>query len=76
MIKSHLGHLIAEKAKQENRRLSYRMVAKETGLSYSTISRFAANQITRYTDAMLSVLCGYLACGVGDLLEYEPREPQ
>lgn len=76
MIKSHLVRLIEKKAKQENRKLSYRTVAKETGLSYSTISRFAANQVTRYTDAMLSSLCGYLACEVGDLLEYEPPEPQ
>jgi DNA-binding Xre family transcriptional regulator len=76
MIKSHLAHLIAEKAKQENRKLSYRTVAKETGISYSTISRLARNEVTRYTDVMLSSLCGYLACSVGDLLEYEPRESQ
>lgn len=74
MIKSHIARLIAEKAKHEGRKLSYRTVAKETGLSYSTISRLAANQVTRYTDAMLSSLCEYLACGVGDLLEYEPQE--
>lgn len=76
MIKSHLARLIAKKAKQENRKLSYRTVAKETGLSYSTISRLASNQVKRYTDSMLSSLCGYLACEVGDLLEYEPQETQ
>jgi len=76
MIKSHLAHLIEEKGKLENRKLSYRTVARETGLSYSTISRLAGNPVNRYTASMLSSLCSYLACGVGDLLEYEHREYQ
>jgi putative transcriptional regulator len=74
MIYSRLKLLIAQKAMEEGRSISYRTIEDECGVSASTISRLANNKIDRFEKELLNKLCLYFDCSVGDLLEYRPSE--
>lgn len=74
MISSRLRLLITQKETLEGRTLPYRTIAKESGVSASTISRLINNKIDRFEKEMLNSLCRYFGCSVGDILEYEPEE--
>ncbi len=74
MIQSRLKVLLADKSLREGRRLPYRTVAKETGVSASTLSRMAEGKMTRFNAETLSALCRYLECDVGDLLSYQAKQ--
>lgn len=70
MIRSNLDLLRVQKERQDNRKLPYRVIGKETGLSPSTLVRLMNNQFDRVDTATLDSLCGYFGCSVGDLLEH------
>ncbi len=74
MIKSRLQSLIRKKQAQDDRKITYDEIAGATAISKSTLSRIANNQRVRYDAHMLSALCKYFRCNVGDLLEYVPDE--
>jgi putative transcriptional regulator len=67
-IKNRLKILLAEKELREGRRLTYRLVAAETGLSLDTLLGYMTQRVTRYDESTLITLCKYLGCDVGDLL--------
>lgn len=66
MITSKLDDLIWQ------HRTKAKIVAKETGLSESTISNLKNNNTTRYDASTLNLLCKYFNCKVSDILEYIP----
>ena len=70
-MRSNLRVLAAQKGQRERRRLSLRTVAEETGVSRYTIYAFANDTISEYPKEVITQLCNYFDCTVGDLLLVE-----
>jgi len=68
MIKSHFSKILGE------RRLKISDVARDTGINRGTLTRLYHETVERIDIAALDVLCSYLCCHVGDLLEYIPTK--
>lgn len=75
-IQNRLKVLLAEKELRESRKLTYRTVAKETGLAIGTLTAYMTQQVDRFDRSTLETFCKYLACDVGDLLKYSPDDIQ
>ncbi len=73
-IQNRLKILLAEKELREGRKLTYRTVAKETGLSIDTLTAYMTQRVNRFDKSTLETLCTYLSCDVGDLLQFLPDE--
>jgi putative transcriptional regulator len=73
MIRIHFAKLLDDKAFRENRRITIVEVANETGLSRSTLTRLSTQRGYNARLDAIDVLCGYLDCQPGDLLEYLPN---
>ena len=68
MIKCHLSRLLGE------RKLKISDVARDTGLNRGTLTRLYHETAERVELDVLSALCRYLGCGIGELLEYVPPQ--
>jgi putative transcriptional regulator len=75
MLYSRVRILIAEKEVREQRRISYRTIAKETGLSLATVTAYASGTNTRYDGPTIEAFCQYFNCQPGDLLVYSDTRP-
>ena len=53
------------------RRITYRDVQADTGLSVATLSRWMTNQVTRFDAETVQALCEYFHCQVEELLQLE-----
>lgn len=73
-IQNRLKVLLAEKELRENRKLTYRKVAEETGLAIGTLTAYMTQNVNRFDRSTLETLCNYLDCNVGDLLNYSPDD--
>ena len=67
-MRSNLYLLMGRKSQQENRRITLRTVAEETGISYYTVNAIATEKIQLYPKSVVADLCAYFRCNVGDLL--------
>jgi putative transcriptional regulator len=76
MIRSRLKRLRLEKEEREGRKLPYHVISEETGLSQGVLVRLMNSRFDRVETPTLNALCRYFECGVGDLLEYVPEEPE
>lgn len=74
MIRSNLNLLRAQKETTEGRKLPYRVISEETGLSQGVLVRLMNSDFERIETPTLNALCRYFACQVGDLLFYVPEE--
>jgi putative transcriptional regulator len=74
-IQNRLKVLLAEKELRESRKLTYRTVAKETGLAIDTLTAYMTQRVNRFDKSTLETLCEYLSCNVGDLLIYSADGP-
>lgn len=71
MIRSKLRRLRFDKEEQERRKLTYEVMQAETGLASNTLARFFKDDpLDRLDGQVLSTLCRYFDCEVGDVLEY------
>ena len=70
MIKCHLSKLMGE------RKLKISDVARDTGLHRNTITLLYQETATRVDLDAIDRLCAYFQCGVEDLMEYVPDEPE
>ncbi len=52
----------------DDRRISQNQMAKDTGISTSTLRNLNHNRTTRISFDVLEKICGYLNCGVQDLI--------
>jgi len=69
MIRFRLKELVADKAFKENRRVTLDEVAEATGVHRTTLSRIA-NKVGYSTSTdVLSALCDYFQCEVGEIAE-------
>lgn len=71
MVRNCLKEQLAEKIGREKRSISLRQMARESGVSVWTLSRFSRGIMAEYPADVLAKLCAYFNCGVGDLLRYE-----
>ena len=71
VMKSKLRVLVAERATREGRALSMRRLSEESGASIATVNRMANNTIKRIPVDDLEMICRYLDCEVGELLQME-----
>ena len=76
VVKSNLLVLAAQKSQREGRRISLRQIVKETGISKYTIYALANNQLSEFPKDVITKLCNYFDCEIGDLLKFEEeRQP-
>lgn len=73
-MNSRLPILVAERRVPGERAPGIRTVAAESGASVSTVQRLMNNTMKRVPLDDLAMLCKYLKCQVGDILEYIPDE--
>ncbi len=71
IVRSNLRVLTAQKGQRERRHLSLRTVAEETGISRYTMYAFANDTLSEYPKEVVTKLCNYFDCTVGDLLLVE-----
>jgi putative transcriptional regulator len=80
MIKNNLPELKRRKEKNEMRKLTFEVMARElkdgVTVSHNTLARlFSADGTFKRIDFdTLEALCRYFQCGVGDIFEYQ-EEP-
>lgn len=74
MIRSNLNLLRAQKETAEGRKLPYRVISEETGLSQGVLVRLMNSEFERIETPTLDALCQYFGCQVGDLLYYVAGE--
>ena len=68
VVRSNTLVLLAQKAQREQRRITLKKAADETGISYYTLNAIAHDTIREYPREALARLCTYFACDIGDLL--------
>lgn len=71
-VNNRFAVLLAEKSMREKRRISVAEVSRGTGITQRTLMQWAHNTVTRFDAPVISALCAYFNCSVGDLLEYAP----
>jgi len=75
MIRSRMKRLRVDKEEAEGRKLTYKVITEETGLSEGVIVRLMNSNFDRVDTQTLNALCGYFKCDLCDLLEYVPDAP-
>lgn len=73
MIRYRLKELIADKAFQEDRRITLDEIAEQTGISRPTLSRIANVKGYSTTTDILDRLCTYFECRLDQLAEHLPE---
>ena len=74
MILSRVRQLRFEKEEREGRKLTYEVMAKDTGLAPTTLSRLLKREpLDRVDAATLDTLCTYFGVGVGEVIEHVPQ---
>jgi DNA-binding Xre family transcriptional regulator len=68
----HLRTLIAKYEDSTGERLSYRDLARETGVSTTTITALANNDRELVSLRVLESLCAFFDCELRDLMRLEP----
>jgi DNA-binding Xre family transcriptional regulator len=69
ILRNRFAALLALKAERDGRpSITRQEVADYTGISMSTLSRYANNDVEQYADHVILALCTYLECEPGDLL--------
>ena len=67
VLTNRLSRLMGE------RRLSIQDVARDTGLSYTTVFQLYHDRSTRYDKETLDRLCNYFGVGVEQIFEWQPE---
>lgn len=74
-MNSKLRILVSTKELRDKRKLGIRTIAEETGASVSTVQRLMNDSMRRVPIDDLARLCRYFECGVGDILVFDPAQP-
>lgn len=73
---SRLKILIAEKEVKEKRKISLRLIHKETGISLFTLGALANNTLRQLPITDLEALCRFLGCTPNDLLVADANDDE
>lgn len=68
-VRSNLESLITAKAQREGGRITISDIVAETRLSTNTVKRYLRGGEGGFDGHAVAVLCQYLGCEIGDLLE-------
>lgn len=68
MIKTRLKELIAIKEREGGRRLTYRLLSDELGISKTTITNWAKGDLRDFNGEVLEKFCDYFGVDIGDVL--------
>lgn len=74
VLSNRFTELLAVKARREQRKISQREVARDTGLAKRTVDSYAKNEVTRYDAPVILALCDYLGCSVAEFFVVEQME--
>jgi putative transcriptional regulator len=74
-IYNRLKILIAEKEFREKRKLTYRTISQETGISTSTLTKYMGQDVKSFDTATLETLCTYFNVQPGDILTFADSLP-
>ncbi len=75
-VKFRLKSLIERKEIEENRRITYRDIASEAGVSTNTLTQMAKQNMAQIGLVTINKLCKYFDCQPGDLLIFIPDDEQ
>jgi putative transcriptional regulator len=75
-IKSHLRTLIAKHSVKTGKRLSYRDLYSEIGISPNTLSLLANNRQKLFDRSVMERLCDFFGCELHDLIRLEDIEDE
>lgn len=70
-VQTRFLELLAAKQRRERRTITREQVAEETGVSLSSVQKWALNTVTRFDSKQIVAFCDYFNCGIGDLLVIE-----
>lgn len=70
-VRNRVKVLIAEKETRERRRVTYRLIEAETGMSKNTVGKWARNDVQDYNREVIAMFCDYFGCTVGELIVYD-----
>ena len=75
-IYNRLKVLIAEKELREKRKITYRTLADETGISTTTLTLYMSQKADRVDLRTLQTFCEYFGVQPGDILIYTQEPPE
>ncbi len=75
-IYNRLKILIAQKEFREGRKLPYRVIAEETGVSTTTLTAYISQKVNRFDAPTLDAFCRYFGCQPGDILVWADDAPK
>lgn len=67
-VQNRVQELLAKKGRIEERTISLRTAASETGVALNTIHAWSRNRVQRYDAEQIIVFCDYFECEIADLL--------
>ena len=67
MIQCRLRELMAEKGRRERRRITYKNILAQIGVSQNTLTRLANDRAGMVGISVIDRLCAYFNCQPGDL---------
>lgn len=68
MVKNRFKILLSRKELELGRSINYDEIYTRTGISPSTLSRWATNRINRFDSDVIIKLCQFLNCDLSELL--------
>lgn len=74
-IYNRIKILIAEKEFREARKLTYRTIAQETGVSTGTLTTYINQRVNRFDAPTLEAFCKFFGCQPGDILVFTDKPP-
>ena len=74
-VYNRLKILIAEKEYRDKRKLTYRTIALETGISTATLTLYMRQGVKSFDTETIEKLCTYLECQPGDLITHTKSAP-
>ena len=74
-ISNRFRVLLAHKAETEKRNISLAEVQREIKIPWTSLQKWANNNVTRFDSSVIIKLCDYLNCEINDLIVYD-REKQ
>jgi putative transcriptional regulator len=76
MIRFRLKELIADKAFQEDRKITLEEIANATGVHRTTLSKVANQKGYNTTTDVLDKLCDYFEVDIGKVAEHLPSKTE
>lgn len=70
MVRFRLRELMADKGFNEDRRITFEEISKETGIHRTTLTKIANQKGYNAKTEAIDKLCSYFKVSVGELLEH------